>query len=167
VAGSSLTDVSGICDQAVASSSIPLSAPEVNAEATLESVASCPVISSPVRGASTSNQAGGDQAVTTLAPAEPVSASAPTTASAAADTQRPRTRLQQGIRKPKIYTDGTVKYGFLATSDEPHSVEDALHDKNWKEAMDDEYRALIQNKTWHLFLHKRAAILLIASGFIR
>jgi hypothetical protein len=35
---------------------------------------------------------------------------------------RPRTRLQGGIRKPKIYTDGTIKYGFLATSEEPHSL---------------------------------------------
>jgi hypothetical protein len=27
--------------------------------------------------------------------------------------------LQAGVRKPKVYTDGTVRYGFLAELDEP------------------------------------------------
>jgi hypothetical protein len=39
---------------------------------------------------------------------------------------------------------------FLVASDGPRNLEDALHDKNWKQAMDDEYRSLIKNKTWHL-----------------
>jgi hypothetical protein len=52
--------------------------------------------------------------------------------------------------KTKNYTYGTIKYGFLAASGEPSNLEDALHDKNWKHAMDDEYEALIKNKTWHL-----------------
>jgi hypothetical protein len=29
------------------------------------------------------------------------------------------TRLQHGIRKPKVYTDGTVCYGFFSASVEP------------------------------------------------
>jgi hypothetical protein len=49
--------------------------------------------------------------------------------------------------KTKNYTYGTIKYGFLAASGEPSNLEDALHDKNWKHAMDDEYEALIKNKT--------------------
>jgi histone deacetylase 1/2 len=57
--------------------------------------------------------------------------------------------LQSGIRKEKVYTDGTIKYGFLAAS-EPHNLDEALTDKNWKDAMDSEYKALVQNKTWHL-----------------
>jgi hypothetical protein len=67
-----------------------------------------------------------------------------------APTTRPQTRLQGGICKPKIYTDSTIKYSLFATSGEPSSLEDALHDKNWKLAMDDEYEALMNNKTWHL-----------------
>lgn len=63
---------------------------------------------------------------------------------------RPRTRLHDGIRKPKVYTDGTVRYGLFTSSGEPHNVNEALHDKNWKLAMDIEYDALIKNKTWHL-----------------
>jgi histone deacetylase 1/2 len=63
---------------------------------------------------------------------------------------RPRTRLQSGIRKEKVYTDGTIKYDFFTSSDEPRNVEEALNDKNWKEAMDSEYMALMKNKTWHL-----------------
>jgi hypothetical protein len=50
----------------------------------------------------------------------------------------------------KVYTDGTVKYGFFASSDEPRNLEEALKDKNWKAAMDSEYMALMKNKTWHL-----------------
>jgi hypothetical protein len=63
---------------------------------------------------------------------------------------RPKTRLQRGIHKPKIYTDGTIKYGFLATSGEPRNLDEALQNSNWKEAMQAEYLALMKNKTWHL-----------------
>jgi histone deacetylase 1/2 len=66
-------------------------------------------------------------------------------------SERPRTRLQHGIRKPKVYTDGTVRYGHLAVaSEEPSSLNDALSDPNWKHAMDNEYSALMKNKMWHL-----------------
>jgi hypothetical protein len=64
--------------------------------------------------------------------------------------QRPKTRLRSGIRKPKVYIDGTVKYGRFTSSGEPRNLDEALHDKNWKEAMDFEYTALMKNKTWHL-----------------
>jgi hypothetical protein len=70
---------------------------------------------------------------------------------------RPRTRLQGGIRKPKIYTDGTIKYSFLATSEEPRNLEDALDNKNWKKAMDEEFGALAKNKTWHLVPPKKGS----------
>jgi hypothetical protein len=46
---------------------------------------------------------------------------------------KPGTRLQKGIRKEKVYTDGTIKYGrnaFLATSGEPWYLEEALGNKN-------------------------------------
>ena len=45
--------------------------------------------------------------------------------------------------------DGTVRYG-LSCSAEPSSVSDALANKHWKSAMDDEYFALLKNGTWHL-----------------
>jgi hypothetical protein len=32
---------------------------------------------------------------------------------------RPTTRLQRGIRKEKVYTDGTVRYNLLACTGEP------------------------------------------------
>jgi hypothetical protein len=43
-----------------------------------------------------------------------------------------------------------VHYGCLAVVDEPRNLEDALGDKNLKNAMDMEYDALMKNKTWHL-----------------
>jgi histone deacetylase 1/2 len=61
-----------------------------------------------------------------------------------------RTRLSAGIRKPKIYTDGTVRYGCFTASGEPQNLDEALNNKEWKSAMDAEYEALIRNQTWHL-----------------
>lgn len=74
-----------------------------------------------------------------------------TTSTAVAAPQRPVTRSQHGIVKPKIYTDGTIRYGQLATTSEgPLDLQSALADKNWKQAMDIEFDALCKNKTWHL-----------------
>jgi hypothetical protein len=61
-----------------------------------------------------------------------------------------RTRLQKGIRNPKQYTNGTVRYGMISATGEPHTLSEALSDKNWRRTMEEEYNALIQNKTWHL-----------------
>jgi hypothetical protein len=38
----------------------------------------------------------------------------------------PRTRLQAGIHKPKVYSNCTVRYAFSTTSGEPHSLQEAL-----------------------------------------
>jgi hypothetical protein len=61
-----------------------------------------------------------------------------------------RTRLQKGIRNPKQYTDGTVRYGMLSSTGEPLTLTEALNDQNWCKAMKEEYNALLENKTWHL-----------------
>jgi hypothetical protein len=58
--------------------------------------------------------------------------------------------LQQGIRKPKVRTDGTIRYAQLTTTGEPSIVQEALNHNQWKQAMDSEYNALIKNNTWHL-----------------
>jgi histone deacetylase 1/2 len=39
---------------------------------------------------------------------------------------------------------------MLSATGEPQTVEEALENKNWKEAMDVEYNALMNNNTWHL-----------------
>ncbi|KAJ9536396.1 hypothetical protein OSB04_un000431 [Centaurea solstitialis] len=60
---------------------------------------------------------------------------------------RPVTRSQHGIFKPKVpfslHTTGT-------RSPIPTNPVFALRDVNWKMAMDDEFDALIKNKTWEL-----------------
>ena len=58
--------------------------------------------------------------------------------------------MQTGKRKEKTYTDGTVRYGLSCTSNEPENLQVALANPDWKIAMDEEYRALVENKTWHL-----------------
>jgi hypothetical protein len=68
----------------------------------------------------------------------------------APDDLTPRTHLQAGIRKPKLYSDGTIWYAFSATSSEPHSLQEALSTPCWKATMDEEYTTLLNNKTWHL-----------------
>jgi hypothetical protein len=61
-----------------------------------------------------------------------------------------RTRLQRGIRNPKKYTDGTIRYGMLSSTGKPCTLMEALDDENWCKAMNEEYQALMENKTWHL-----------------
>jgi histone deacetylase 1/2 len=74
----------------------------------------------------------------------------PSPAVAASSPPRGRTRLQSGIHKQKIYTDGTVRYGLLTAIGEPTSTQDAFSDTQWRKAMEEEYNALLKNKTWHL-----------------
>jgi hypothetical protein len=62
----------------------------------------------------------------------------------------PRTRLQKGIRQPKKYTDGTIRYSFLCSTGEPQNHHEALDNPNWRHAMDEEYDALMKNRTCHL-----------------
>jgi hypothetical protein len=57
------------------------------------------------------------------------------------------TRLQSGIRKPKVFIDGTIRYGNLLIAEEHASLQTALSDPHWKAAMDSEYYALMKNKT--------------------
>jgi hypothetical protein len=76
---------------------------------------------------------------------------------AAPVSDRPSTRLQHGIRKPKVYTAGTIRYGLLTTTREPHHHHEALGDSRWKLAMDHEYNALVKNNIWHLVPPKKGA----------
>ncbi|KAK1613122.1 hypothetical protein QYE76_036795 [Lolium multiflorum] len=68
---------------------------------------------------------------------------------------RPCTRSQMGVVKPKIVTDGRVRYdrirfaNFCSTG-EPENLQEALDDPRWKAAMDEEFSALSRNNTWHL-----------------
>jgi hypothetical protein len=64
--------------------------------------------------------------------------------------ERPCTRLQSGLSKPKQFTDGTIRYANFCSTGEPSSITEALSDSHWKAAMDEEYHALITNQTWHL-----------------
>jgi hypothetical protein len=61
-----------------------------------------------------------------------------------------QTRLLKGIKTPKIYMDGTIRYGLLAATGEPRSFSSALENSKWRKAMEEEYDALLQNQTWHL-----------------
>lgn len=55
------------------------------------------------------------------------------------------TRSRNGIYKPEVYA-----VTAFDTPTEPHSVKEALMDPKWKEAMNDEYQALLRNNTWSL-----------------
>jgi hypothetical protein len=81
--------------------------------------------------------------------------------------QCPSTRLSHGIRRPRVYTNGTVCYSMLTTTGEPSHLNEAFHDSNWKAAMDTEFDGLVQNKTWHLVPPQKAPMSLVASGYIK
>jgi len=72
------------------------------------------------------------------------------TATSDPPVSRPHTRLQSSIVKPKVYTNGTVRYANMCTAGEPNSVEEAMKSVKWKNAMQDEYDALQRNGTWTL-----------------
>jgi hypothetical protein len=69
------------------------------------------------------------------------------TATPDTDSSHAVTRLQRGISKPKVYTDGTVRWcnHTIVMPEEPTSVEAALDDPKWVEAMDSEHEALLHN----------------------
>ena len=55
------------------------------------------------------------------------------------------TRSKAGIFKPKLYQVSSKTQPSL-----PKNTFDALKDPKWKKAMEDEYHALMKNKTWTL-----------------
>jgi hypothetical protein len=66
----------------------------------------------------------------------PVSSTTSTPTGTVTPATRSVTGAQKSIRQPRVYTDGTVRYGgkhgFLTSNGEPHSVDDALTNSNWK-----------------------------------
>jgi len=60
------------------------------------------------------------------------------------------TRSQHGIYKPKKSFN---LFTSVSKSPLPRNLVFALRDPNWKMAMDDEYNALTENKTWELVPH--------------
>jgi hypothetical protein len=91
---------------------------------------------------------------------DPVIDSAPSTAEGISSTMATpqdisahpyRTRLKNNIWKAKTRTDGTVTYPVSrVSSTEPTSHVIAMKHPLWYQAMQDEFDALIHNKTWHL-----------------
>jgi hypothetical protein len=47
------------------------------------------------------------------------------------EVAEPQTRLQKGIRQPKQYTDGTIRYGMFTSTGEPNTLVEALEDTRW------------------------------------
>jgi hypothetical protein len=110
-----------------------------------------PPLLSSASGKSSSTAASSGSFVPPDPPTAPTRSSAPAAPAAPPAPQRPNTRLQHGIRTPKVYTDGTIRYDNLASTSEPSTVVDALRDPNWKAAMNSEFEALLKTKhgTWY------------------
>jgi hypothetical protein len=79
-----------------------------------------------------------------------VPAASSTAGAASAPLSPLRTHGQRGIKTPKVYTDGTVRYGLLTSTGEPRNFSEAFSNQTWKNAMTEEYDALMANNTWHL-----------------
>jgi hypothetical protein len=82
------------------------------------------------------NPVGSDEASGSVAP------------TATAEATRPRTRLQNIILKPKCFGDNFVC--MLVATGEPVDYVEVSQQQEWRDAMDVEFKALQENKTWHL-----------------
>lgn len=60
------------------------------------------------------------------------------------------TKSKAGIFKQKVCSTQFKDYQMEQHKDEPNNVSEALLSKNWIEIMDDEYKALMRNRTWKL-----------------
>lgn len=65
------------------------------------------------------------------------------------------TRAKEGVFKPKHPFVGSILFdpNTLDQSSKPTSVSNALKTQHWRDAMNDEFRALMRNKTWVLVPH--------------
>ncbi|KAL4363469.1 hypothetical protein GQ457_04G029840 [Hibiscus cannabinus] len=71
-----------------------------------------------------------------------------------ANTHPMVTRGKNGIRKPKISQDSLAK-----SDEEPCDIREAMKLDHWKQAAQEEYEALMKNRTWH----KLAVAILLAA----
>jgi hypothetical protein len=70
------------------------------------------------------------------------------------------TRLQNRIRKPIKLFEGMIRYANLCETGEPKNIAEAFEHSEWKNAMNEEYSALVKNRTWHLVPKKEGKILI-------
>jgi histone deacetylase 1/2 len=115
-------------------------APTAPAPATTAPAAPTATAAAPANAPTASGAAGGDGIAGSSASNVPESSPVP----------RPHTRLQSGIIKPKVVTDGRIRCCNLGITGEPETPQEALKDSKWRKAMQEEYDVLIKNKTWHL-----------------
>jgi hypothetical protein len=92
---------------------------------------------------------GADFSSDSAAAAPGTSSLAPVTSSDAGQIA-PCTRLQAGIRKLKIYSNGTFRYGNSAVLEEPCNHTNAMSGPQWKSAMESEFSTLVRKKILHL-----------------
>jgi hypothetical protein len=85
-----------------------------------------------------------------ISPAGSVESNTDSDGDSSPEPPRPCTRLQGGIRKPRQYTDGTIRYGMFSSIGELENLAEALGDEIWRQAMNEEHTSLMQNKTRHL-----------------
>jgi hypothetical protein len=65
------------------------------------------------------------------------------------DVTHPRTRLW--CPQNTVYTNGTISYGCIVfAGSEPCNIIEVLSNANWKNAMDNEFSAVMRNRQWHL-----------------
>lgn len=60
------------------------------------------------------------------------------------------TRSREGIFKPKLYQISTQNHNSL-----PKNTVEALKEPEWKQTIEDEYNALMKNKTWTLIANNQ------------
>jgi hypothetical protein len=105
------------------------SAPVPEPSPTDQQVSAPALLSTPIKAA-TSVPAPDNAPTSTVVQSAPESSSV-TAPPPASSNSALCTWLQDGIQKPKVYTDGIVRYANLASVEEPGDLSTALQDLNW------------------------------------
>ncbi|KAK1619448.1 hypothetical protein QYE76_024965 [Lolium multiflorum] len=112
-----------------------------------------PALSAARAGHAPSPSPGAPSGASSATPAvspQPAADSVPSGSSAAGDNEVDSVASSQEHDQPAPPPVSPLRIRTRLQQGEPSTLSEALDNSNWRQAMDEEYKALMDNKTWHL-----------------